>query len=77
MSDVKKYPPAFLESLKAELASADCAPAFGSALAIEIETLEYAEHLCRTSCGLGIQVGWRIEKILKRLRSQQNDQAHT
>jgi hypothetical protein len=52
-------------------ASPPSAPLIGSALAVEIETLEYAAHLCRRCDGLALQAAWKIESILKRL-SQQN-----
>jgi hypothetical protein len=52
-------------------ASSPSAGVIGSAVAIEIETLEYAAHLCRTCDGLALQAAWKIEAIIKRL-SQQN-----
>jgi hypothetical protein len=42
------------------------APA-GSAVAIQIETFEYAAHLCHQCDGLSVQAAWKIEAIIKRL----------
>jgi hypothetical protein len=50
--------------------SSPSAPLIGSALAIEIETLEYAAHLCHQCDGLSVQAAWKIEAIIKRLSSQ-------
>jgi hypothetical protein len=38
--------------------------------AIEIETLEYAAHLCRRCDGLALQAAWKIEAIIERLSQQ-------
>lgn len=51
-------------------ASPPSARLIGSALAIEIETLEYAAHLCHQCDGLSVQAAWKIEAIIKRLSSQ-------